>query len=153
MLERHTISSGYPKLLFSQGDIFDNRYGFDGIVLFIPPTVGLSLYSDYEYFKRNRELYIHSTKVYLWVYNWRVLPEITANEIDFYVNLSLCTMLANNCKRIGFHGIRTYDIDEYECEQRSIQAVYQLQIMNEIDIDIVTMVDANGGYNFHLLRK
>lgn len=151
MLERHTISSGISKLFFSHGDIFDQEYGFDGIVVFIPPTIGLSLHSDCEYFKRNLDPYKHSNKIFLWEYNWRNQPPIISHEIKHYVNVGLDAMKEYKCKHIGFHGVRTYDIDEFECETMTIQCVCDWVKQNGDSINSITLVDAKGGYNFHAI--
>ena len=148
---RQTIPSGLnPKILLSKGNIFDSSYGFDGIVVFLPPNMGLFNH-EYDYFVANKEPMHHKLPVFMYGYDWRCMPSLKSCEIKGKVNEALDCLSQHKCKRIGFHGIRTYDISEYKCEAITIDAVNDWIEQNMTAINTITLVDYRGGYNRHSL--
>ena len=120
---RRTVASGWhSKLLFSEGNIFDGSYGFDGIAVFIPPTLGL-FNREYDYYIANKEPMDHPFPVVVYGYDWRKEPSLYYPDIKIKVYDSLNYLKNHGCRKIGFHGIRTYDATEYECESETILSV------------------------------
>ncbi len=126
--------------------------GFDGIAVFIPPNLGL-FNREYDYFLQNKEPMLHTNHIEIYGYDWRQMPSLHYGDIKDKVYESLNFLMKRECHKIGFHGIRTYDNSEYQCEESTIFSTLDWLFTYGDNFQSLTMVDYKGGFNRHSNMK
>ncbi len=77
-------------------------------------------------------------------------PELSVRQIPDAVNNILDVLLTYKCKKIGFHGIKIFGVDDPTAEIYTIDAVVKWVKKHLNDIDSITMVDRFDSYSRHL---
>lgn len=137
--------SNQSKLYFAEGNVFgEEGFGFDGIACFLPDGMYM-INGDYLRFKnRNPDNIVAA------IYDFHNQRPLSLSDIPYAVNSILDLLYTNNCRKIGFHGIKVYGINDYTAEYYTIDAVSNWLKRHLSDMESITMVDRYDSYNKHL---
>ena len=137
--------SKQSKLYFAEGNVFDvEGFGFDGIACFLPDGMYM-INGDYYRFKDN-----NPDNVVAAIYDFHNQQRLSLYQIPAAVNGILDMLYTYKCKKIGFHGIKVYGVNDYTAEHYTIDAVSNWLKKHFNDMDSITMVDRFNSYSKHL---
>lgn len=137
--------SNQSKLYFAEGNVFGvEGFGFDGIACFLPNGMFM-INGDYYRFKEN-----NPDNVVAAIYDFHNQQRLSLSQIPVAVNGILDMLYTHKCRKIGFHGIKIYGINDYTAEHYTIDAVSNWLKKHFDEIDSITMVDRFDSYSKHL---
>ncbi|MBO7565928.1 MAG: hypothetical protein J6T60_02370 [Bacteroidales bacterium] len=147
-LPRKITSAYHNKMYFAEGNVFGiEGFGFDGIACFLPAAGMYMINGDYESFKQNDQ-----DKVVAAIYELDDLTKLSLRQIPEAVNTVLDLLCTYKCKKIGFHGIKVFGINDPTAEYYTAEAVFKWIKKHSNDIDSITMVDRYDSYGNHLSK-
>ena len=139
------VPTNQDKLYFAEGNVFNvEGFGFDGIACFLPKGSGM-IHLDFMRFMEKNPDDIVAT-----IYDFHRQQEIPLSLIPYAVNTALDMLHLHKCRRMGFHGVRVYGVDDHTAEHYTIRAVSNWITKHFDEIDAIIMVDRGNSYYEHL---
>lgn len=141
------IKTGVDGLFYAQGDIFDFDGGqFDAVVVFMESGFN---HIQGRFLQLKEQLEKSSVMVIPFGDYVESKNYFKLNQINTVVIQVLDAVVNQHRRRIGFHGIRAVDADDYLGAKYTMDAVIEWLRYNRSRVDSITLVDARNCYAKH----